>query len=325
MIEIDIHIAYIGQQAVDRPDLVARVFYQKQQALLKIIRDGYFGAIAGLVYTIEYQKRGLPHMHLLIFLENQDKIHTVQQVDALISAQIPDENIHPQLYGAVTHFMLHGPCTPERCLQNGRCKKHFPKSFCEQTRMNDDGYPEYARPDNGHTVQKNEDSFTNQHVVPHNQKLLVQFQCHMNIEVCASIKSVKYIHKYIYKSPDRATLETQGHDEVKSYLDSRYISSIEAVWRLMEFSMHLEYPSVYRLPVHLENEQNVLYGADDAPQEVLKRATTKDTQLLGWFKANANADCIAAGAHNCLYQDFPKKFVWVQGKWKPRQRYRAIG
>jgi len=57
-------------------------------------------------------------------------------------------------------------------------------SFCEQTRMNDDGYPEYARPDNGHTVQKNKDSFTNQQVVPHNQKLLIQFQCHMNIEVC---------------------------------------------------------------------------------------------------------------------------------------------
>jgi len=81
--------------------------------------------------------------------------------------------------------------------------------------------------------------------------------------------------------------------------------------------MHLKYPSVYRLLVHFPNEQNVLYGADNAPQEVLERATTKDTQLLGWFKANADANCIAAGAHNCLYQDSPKKFVWAQGKWKP--------
>ena len=94
-------------------------------------------------------------MHLLIFLKDQDKICNVQQVDALISAQIPNGNIHPQLHGVVTRFMLHGPCTPQRCLENGRCKKHFPKSFCEQTRMNDDGYPEYARPDNGHAVQKN--------------------------------------------------------------------------------------------------------------------------------------------------------------------------
>ncbi|KIJ06155.1 hypothetical protein PAXINDRAFT_27502, partial [Paxillus involutus ATCC 200175] len=58
-----------GQTATDRPDLVARVFYRKKQDLLSKIRKGFFGAVAGLVYTIEYQKRGLPHMHLLIFFE----------------------------------------------------------------------------------------------------------------------------------------------------------------------------------------------------------------------------------------------------------------
>jgi hypothetical protein len=74
---------------------VARVFYQKQQALLKKVREGYYGKVAGLVYTIEYQKRGLPHMHLLIFLEAEYKIRTVEQVNAFISAQIPDRNVHP--------------------------------------------------------------------------------------------------------------------------------------------------------------------------------------------------------------------------------------
>lgn len=124
---------------------MARVFYQKQQALLKKVQNGYFGAIAGLVYTIEYQKCGLPHMHLLIFLEVQDKIQDIQQIDALISAQIPDPLQHPQLYEAVSKYMLHGPCSPDCCLEHGKCKKHFPKSFCEQTIMKDDGYPEYAR------------------------------------------------------------------------------------------------------------------------------------------------------------------------------------
>ena len=33
----------IGQSTVDRPDLVARVFHAKQQALLRKIRDGYYG------------------------------------------------------------------------------------------------------------------------------------------------------------------------------------------------------------------------------------------------------------------------------------------
>lgn len=56
------------QTAADRPDIVARVFQLKKEALLKEIRDGLFGGVVGLVHTIEFQKRGLPHMHLLIFL-----------------------------------------------------------------------------------------------------------------------------------------------------------------------------------------------------------------------------------------------------------------
>ncbi|KIL69115.1 hypothetical protein M378DRAFT_43459, partial [Amanita muscaria Koide BX008] len=64
------------------------------------------------------------------------------------------------------------------------------------------------------------------------------FDCHINCEVCATIKAVKYVHKYIYKGPDCATLELQGPvDEVKAYLDSRYVSSIEAAWRIFEFHM----------------------------------------------------------------------------------------
>jgi hypothetical protein len=156
--------------------------------------------------------------------------------------------------------MLNGPCSPEHCLENRQCKKHFPKSFCPQTLMKDNGYPEYARPDNGRTIQKNNIIFTNKDLVPHPPELLVKFNCHINLEVCASIKSVKYIHKYIYKGNDCATWEMRGVvDEVKSYLDSRYISSTKAAWHIFEFSMHLEWSSVYRLPVHLPNEQMVFY------------------------------------------------------------------
>jgi hypothetical protein len=211
-------------------------------------------------YTpLNIQKCGLPHMHLLIFLEAEYKIRMVEQVNAFISAQIPDRNVHPRLYQAVEKFVLHGLCTPERCLENGQCKKHFPKSFCPQTLLRDDGYLEYARLDNGCTIQKNNTIFTNKDVIPHPPELLVEFNCHINLEVCTSIKSVKYIHKYIYKGNDRATLEMLGQDEIKLYLDSRYISSTEAAWRIFEFAMHLEWPSLICLPVHLPDEQMVFY------------------------------------------------------------------
>ena len=302
----------IGQSATDRPDLVACVFYQKQQALLQKIQKGYYGPVVRLVYTIKYQKHGLSHMHLLIFLEDEHKILAIEQIDAFIFAQIPDPIAHPQLYDAVSRYMIHN-CSPQCCVENGRCKKYFPKSFCQQTVMKDDGYPEYARPDNGRTIQKvvnnNAEVYTNEQVVPHPRELIVEFDSHINLEVCASIKSIKYVHKYIYKGPDRATLQTQGHDEVKAYLDSRYISSVEAAWRLFEFGMHLEWPSVYRLSVHLENQQSITYQDDDDAQAVLEAAGNRDTTLTGWFKANLDAVCIEAGANDYLYQDFPKKFV----------------
>ena len=41
-------------------------------------------------------------MHFLVFLEEQDKIWTVEQIDAVISAQIPELNLHPQLHSVVT-------------------------------------------------------------------------------------------------------------------------------------------------------------------------------------------------------------------------------
>ena len=44
------------------------------------------------------EKCGLPHIHMLIFLEEGDKIHFVEQINAIISAQLPDPQIHPQLH-----------------------------------------------------------------------------------------------------------------------------------------------------------------------------------------------------------------------------------
>ena len=55
-----------GQTASDRPDIVARVFSLQVRELLRDIKKRHiFGACRGVVWTIEYQKRGLPHLHCL--------------------------------------------------------------------------------------------------------------------------------------------------------------------------------------------------------------------------------------------------------------------
>ncbi|KAG1487529.1 hypothetical protein G6F50_012747 [Rhizopus delemar] len=63
------------QTAADRPDLVARVFNLKLREFLHDLKKKkIFGDYKGLIRTIEYQKRGLPHCHLLLFLEGDDSV-----------------------------------------------------------------------------------------------------------------------------------------------------------------------------------------------------------------------------------------------------------
>jgi len=61
------------------------VFKIKKQAIIDdIYKHGIFGkAVAYYVYTIEFQKRGLPHMHILIFLQPGDKISNPTRLIAL--------------------------------------------------------------------------------------------------------------------------------------------------------------------------------------------------------------------------------------------------
>ena len=61
-----------GQTATDCPDIVSWVFEQKKKVLLRLIDNGFFGTAVAHIHTIEFQKRGLSHIHLLIFLHPQD-------------------------------------------------------------------------------------------------------------------------------------------------------------------------------------------------------------------------------------------------------------
>ncbi|XP_058810633.1 uncharacterized protein LOC131675610 [Phymastichus coffea] len=92
-----------GQQALDRPDIVAREFHLKKDRLLDLItKKNFFGQIAAYIYVIEFQKRGLPHMHLLITLKSGFKWTTPDIVDKYISAEFSNKSNNQRLYDIVT-------------------------------------------------------------------------------------------------------------------------------------------------------------------------------------------------------------------------------
>ncbi|XP_067936872.1 uncharacterized protein [Watersipora subatra] len=96
-----------GQQSYDRHDVVARVFHLKLKQLMDYITTGaIFGAVQCHMYTIEWQKRGLPHAHILIWL--CDRIRP-EQVDCVISAEIPNRVEDPSYLklSPSTWYMVH--------------------------------------------------------------------------------------------------------------------------------------------------------------------------------------------------------------------------
>lgn len=58
--------------------------------------------LISVVYTVEFQKRGLPHAHIVIWLAPADKLLNIDDINNVISAEIPDKVADPVGYKAVS-------------------------------------------------------------------------------------------------------------------------------------------------------------------------------------------------------------------------------
>ena len=170
----------------DRPDIIARVFNMKLNQLIDDLQKKHiFGRVTGFVHVVEFQKRGLPHAHILVILHQDDKPHP-DTYDEYVSAEIPDKDTCPRLYEAVKSHMVHGPCgdcNPDSpCMKDpkcpGVCSKSYPKEFCEQTKTHAEGYPVYRRRNDGRTMPNGKRLLDNRDVVPSQiLRPIVRFLC----------------------------------------------------------------------------------------------------------------------------------------------------
>lgn len=90
-------------------------------------------ALFTVLHTVEFQKRGLPHAHILILLDRKKREVSPALIYSFISAAIPDPVADPLGYVFVSEHMMHGSCDRDNekwpCLKDGMCSKFFPKSF----------------------------------------------------------------------------------------------------------------------------------------------------------------------------------------------------
>lgn len=169
-----------------------------------------------MLYTIEFQKRGLPHVHILLWLEGNSRDPRPSFIDSIITADIPDRVSDPLGYSLVDEFMVHGPCGELNkkcpCMKNNKCSKFFPKAYQQSTIVGEDGFVQYRRPESGSYVERYGVRLDSGWVVPYNLSLLKRFRAHINVEWCNKTHLIKYLFKYVTKGPDRARAVIESFD-----------------------------------------------------------------------------------------------------------------
>ncbi|UYV79530.1 hypothetical protein LAZ67_17003027 [Cordylochernes scorpioides] len=244
----------------------------------------------------------------------------------------------PLLYNIVVKNMIHGPCGEYNpvspCMKNSSCSKKYPKQFLLETQTNENGYPLYRRraPEAGGFTAKvrirgrEEVTIDNRWVVPYSPLLSKMFCAHINVENCSSVKAIKYICKYVNKGSDQAIInlrrEGRGPDpqnEVRMYQCARYISSNEAVWRLLSFPLHQRHPAVIHLAVHLENGERIYFNQNTLAHRMRNPPRTTLTAFFSLCQTDSFARTL-------LYPDVPQYYTWNSSahEWRRRVQGRLV-
>jgi hypothetical protein len=281
------------EKAEMHPIITVRVFRAKLRLLRKLFFDkATFGDdIAYWQRVIEWQKRGFSHAHIMLRFLNDQPLDR-ERVDRLVSARLFISELCPhgderaecnciahELMSIVKKCMLH-ECRPDRCGGPLRCKKHFPKIITETSHLSENGRWNYRR------------GPSDTHVVPYNPLLLLIFRQHLNVECCTGSACAAYIRAYQNKPPDsvRMRFEQIGgqptlQQELREWQKARYLSSSEAVTRLLDIDVHEMEPSVFRVRIHLPGESRVVFQPDN-PASV-EAAHFKQSHLEMYFDRGA--------------------------------------
>ena len=77
-------------------------------------------------------------------------------------------------------------------------------------------------------------------------------------------------------------LEEEEENEIKQYLDACYVGTYEAMWRVMRHEIHHQEPTVIDLPIHLPDEQLILFNDAALPEDVMERASNSKSKLMAY-------------------------------------------
>jgi hypothetical protein len=95
-------------------------------------------------------------------------------------------------------------------------------------------------------------------------------------------------------------------DEIKLYRDARWITPLEALWRIYGFDLSDRSPSVLALQLHLIGMHMVSFCRREGIRHVLNRPGVEMSMLKAYFEKNRTSEY----ARGILYPDFPEYYRW---------------
>lgn len=313
-----------------RPDIECRAFRLKLDEIKSDIYDkGILGIVVAHVHVIEFTSAGNPHAHMVVFTREQDIPNTADKINRVISAELPDSNTQPILFSLVQKFMIHGPCgqfnTKRKCMSNEKkaCDCHYPKKFCEETKVKTESYSDYKRPNNKRIVYKYDMNrqvvrLDNRWVVPYNPYLLMKYQCHINVEAVLSSLAIKYINGYMTQFDKNGIDVEITENEIQNYLNARVLTPRESAWHLFKFPMQGKSHTIERMHLHLPDQETIFFDEDEDIAE--KLFENRASKLTEWFVMNN----INEESRQYLYCEFGTHYRWFKRKWQERKVNRLI-
>ncbi|XP_039896714.1 uncharacterized protein LOC120739111 isoform X6 [Simochromis diagramma] len=125
------------------PVTVMRLFEKRVDALMTtlILSPAQpIGEVEDYFYRVEFQARGSPHIHLLVWVKDAPEFgsdledHVYKFIDKYITCKMPDQNADPELHKIVSEVQVHSRNHSRSCKKgNVSCRFGFPKLPVDQT------------------------------------------------------------------------------------------------------------------------------------------------------------------------------------------------
>ena len=272
--------------------LLARIFNQKKRALISYIKNSkIFGEVKGILWRDEYQKRGLPHCHVLLWT-NFDTTD-MHEIDKIITCRLPlpdpffeNETKRKMLYDLSKTFMTH-TCT-ERCRgTDGKCCYGYPKKINQETKVVNERI-EFAR------------NPGDENIVPHSPKLLSLFRAHIDVEPVLSTSSIGYVLKYATKNSDEGSVSfhqikycgtpVSPHDSLRRYAATHVVSAPEAYNAISGIQRQGMEPTVKLIPIHEEGKRIIYTKKAATDEEIAQKFDESMSKLERYFARPKTAE-----------------------------------